>query len=46
MQTDLAINRNVAPARQNQAMNALVFQYKKIVEPGEFAEETGYALQM
>ena len=30
--TDLAINRNVAPATQNQAMNALVFLYKKVLE--------------
>lgn len=30
--TDLAINQNVAPATQNQAMNALVFLYKKVLE--------------
>ena len=28
--THLAVNRNVAPATQNQAMNALVFLYKKL----------------
>jgi len=30
--TDLAITQNVAPATQNQAMNALVFLYKKVLE--------------
>ena len=30
--TDLAVNRNVAPATQNQAMNALVFLYKRVLE--------------
>jgi len=30
--TDLAINRNVAPATQNQAMNALVFLYKRVLD--------------
>jgi len=28
--TDLAVNGNVAPATQNQAMNALVFLYKRV----------------
>lgn len=30
--THLAINRNIAPATQNQAMNALVFFYKKVLK--------------
>ena len=30
--TDLAINQDVAPATQNQAMNALVFLYKKVLK--------------
>jgi len=30
--TDLAANRNVAPSTQNQAMNALVFLYKRVLE--------------
>ena len=30
--TDLAVNGRVAPATQNQAMNALVFLYKKVLE--------------
>ncbi len=30
--TDLAINGNVAPATQNQAMNALVFLYKRVLK--------------
>lgn len=30
--TDLAIHQNVAPATQNQAMNALVFLYKKVLK--------------
>jgi integron integrase len=29
--TDLAVNRNVAAATQNQAMNALVFLYKRVL---------------
>ena len=29
--TDLAVNANVAPATQNQAMNALVFLYKRVL---------------
>jgi site-specific recombinase XerD len=29
--TDLAVNGNVAPATQNQAMNALVFLYKRVL---------------
>jgi hypothetical protein len=29
--TDLAMNGNVAPATQNQAMNALVFLYKRVL---------------
>src|SRR6266516_4071730 len=29
--TDLAVHRNVAPATQNQAMNALVFLYKRVL---------------
>ena len=30
--THLAIDKNVAPATQNQAMNALVFLYKKVLK--------------
>jgi integron integrase len=30
--TDLAVNGRVAPATQNQALNALVFLYKKVLE--------------
>ncbi len=30
--TDLAVNGQVAPATQNQAMNALVFLYRKVPE--------------
>lgn len=30
--TYLAVRKNVAPATQNQAMNALVFLYKKILK--------------
>jgi integron integrase len=30
--TDLAVNGNVAPSTQNQAMNALVFLYRKVLE--------------
>ena len=30
--THLAVNRNVAPATQNQAMNALVFLYKRVLD--------------
>ena len=30
--TDLAANQNVAPSTQNQAMNALVFLYKRVLE--------------
>ena len=30
--TDLAVNGQVAPATQNQAMNALVFLYKRVLE--------------
>jgi DNA-binding FadR family transcriptional regulator len=30
--TDLAVHRNVAAATQNQAMNALVFLYKRILD--------------
>ena len=29
--THLAVNKNVAPATQNQAMNALVFLYKRVL---------------
>ena len=29
--TDLAVNGNVAAATQNQAMNALVFLYKRVL---------------
>ena len=29
--TDLAVNKKVAPSTQNQAMNALVFLYKKVL---------------
>jgi len=29
--TDLAVHANVAPATQNQAMNALVFLYKRVL---------------
>jgi DNA-binding FadR family transcriptional regulator len=29
--TDLAVHRNVAAATQNQAMNALVFLYKRVL---------------
>jgi hypothetical protein len=29
--TDLAVHGNVAPATQNQAMNALVFLYKRVL---------------
>ncbi len=30
--TDLALHQHVAPATQNQAMNALVFLYKQVIE--------------
>lgn len=30
--TDLAVNGNVAPSTQNQAMNALVFLYRKVLK--------------
>jgi len=30
--TDLAVNKNIAQATQNQAMNALVFLYKKVLK--------------
>ena len=30
--TDLAIRGNVSPSNQNQAMNALVFLYKKVLK--------------
>lgn len=30
--TDLAVRKNIAPATQNQAMNALVFLYKKVLK--------------
>jgi integrase len=30
--SDLAVNQHVAPATQNQAMNALVFLYKRVLE--------------
>ncbi len=30
--TDLAVHRNVAPATQNQALNALVFLYKRVLK--------------
>ena len=30
--TDLAVNGRVAPSTQNQALNALVFLYKKVLE--------------
>jgi len=30
--TDLAVNKHIAPATQNQAMNALVFLYKKVLK--------------
>ena len=30
--TDLAVNAKVAPATQNQAMNALVFLYKRVLK--------------
>lgn len=30
--TDLAVNGNVSPSTQNQAMNALVFLYKKVLK--------------
>ena len=30
--TDLAVSKNIAPATQNQAMNALVFLYKKVLK--------------
>jgi integron integrase len=30
--THLAVNKNIAPATQNQAMNALVFLYKKVLK--------------
>jgi integron integrase len=30
--TNLAVNRNVAPSTQNQAMNALIFLYKKVLK--------------
>lgn len=29
--TDLAVNKNISPATQNQAMNALVFLYTKVL---------------
>ena len=29
--TNLAIDKNVAPSTQNQAMNALVFSYKRVL---------------
>jgi hypothetical protein len=31
--TDLAVNGNVAAATQNQAMNALAFLYKRVLNP-------------
>jgi len=31
--TDLAVHGHVAPATQNQAMNALVFLYKRVLNP-------------
>jgi hypothetical protein len=30
--THLAVNKNVAPSTRNQAMNALVFLYRKVLE--------------
>jgi len=30
--TDLAVNKNVAPSTQNQALSALVFMYKQVLE--------------
>jgi integron integrase len=36
--THLAVNKNVAPSTQNQAMNALVFLYKKVLK-NQFDEE-------
>lgn len=36
--THLAVNKNVAPSTQNQAMNALVFLYKKVLK-NPFGEE-------
>jgi hypothetical protein len=30
--THLAVNKDIAPATQNQAMNALVFLYKKVLK--------------
>jgi hypothetical protein len=47
--TDLAVNGNVAAATQNQAMNALVFLYKRVLnhtlkDPAkEIANEAGRA---
>jgi integron integrase len=37
--THLAVNRHVAPSTQNQALNALVFLYTKVLQcdPGQFA---------
>jgi len=37
--TWLAVERNVAAATQNQALNAVVFLYKQVleIEPGEFS---------
>jgi integron integrase len=38
--SDLAVNRNVAPSTQNQALNAVVFLYKKVLklDVGDFAD--------
>jgi hypothetical protein len=41
--TDLAINPHVAPATQNQAMNALVFPYQQVLE--EPLDEKIYAVR-
>jgi hypothetical protein len=40
--TDLAVNRHVAAATQNQAMNALVFLYKRVLNLAMEAESAGF----
>ena len=34
--THLAVKKNVAPATQNQAMNALVFLYKRVLKTPDY----------
>ena len=40
--TDLAVNGNVAAATQNQAMNALVFPYKRVLNLAMEAASAGF----